>query len=67
MIADRTERNLWIISSETKGEWSPRRYVVKPFADREKSWGVWDQKGNRYLKDREVAALTSVEVRELLA
>lgn len=60
------ERNLHIISTEAK-ERSDRRYVARYFPNgTARRWGVYDQKQQRYLKNREVNALSEREVREVL-
>lgn len=57
------ERNLAIISKE--GRIPSRRYIVKHFANgAQERWGVYDQRERRFLKNREVNALSEREVRE---
>ncbi len=41
-----------------------RRYVVRGYSQDGTGWGVWDKRRERYLKDREVAVLTSEQIEE---
>jgi hypothetical protein len=60
MSDDRLMRNLWIISTECRD--AEHRYVVKHRTN--KIWGVWDRQDWKYLRDREIEALSAQELRE---
>ena len=58
------KRNLKIVWNEGTGPDSGRRRFHAKSLDGGTGWGVWDQKGKRFLKDREVAALSTEQIRE---
>lgn len=58
------ERNLYVISTEAKRR-TDRRYIAKYLSNgTDRRWGVYDQKENRFLKNRELHALSEREIRE---
>ena len=65
------KKNLRIVWGETTHapvgprDETPRRFVVRAFSDAGPGWGVWDKKRERFLKNREVAALSVDAVRQV--
>jgi hypothetical protein len=67
------KRNLKIIWDDTTrgAPWedssaATRRFIAKSL-DGGTGWGIWDKSANRFLKDREVAALTPDQCRSSFA
>lgn len=59
------KRNLDVIFAETTNNGGDgRRYVAKAFSDHGPGWGVYDRRTSRFLKDREVAALSLDQARQ---
>ena len=58
------KRNLDIIWNEATGENSRSRRFLARSLNGGVAWGVFDQKEKRFLKDREVAALSETSIRE---
>lgn len=61
------KHNLRIVWNEATGQESRSRRFLARSLNGGTGWGVWDQKRDRFLKDREVAALSPEELRETWA
>jgi len=55
-----------VASGSTAPRGLRRRFIARArsFQDGGTGWGVWDKRNNRFLKDREIAALSDDEITE---